>query len=83
MEKTIEKTRTFSAVDTDGVVHTIIEFRQIDKFHSQPGGHQRVRGTRFLETSDGRFVNRLVNGSYEIVGGDSNPLTSDDPSIIA
>ena len=73
---------SFVARDADGNEYTIIMYRgMIDTTHM----HSRVRTevpARLgeLRTSDGRHVNRIAKGSYEIVDRPMVPITSDDPN---
>lgn len=73
---------SFEAADADGNIYTVIMYRDmIDTTTS----HSRVRtqspaALGELRTTDGRFVNRLEKGSYEIVGRPMIPITSDDPN---
>ena len=73
---------SFTAVDGDGNEHTVNIFRgMIASTHlSSRVRTQMPARLRELRTSDGRAVNRIDKGSYEIVDHPMIPITSDDPN---
>ena len=70
--------KQFTATDSNGdEIVIFIEHGQFDVNTNQLGGKNRLPG---LRTEDGRYVNYLRKGQYEIVDEDGNiPLTSTDP----
>ena len=78
-QKRTARTGTFRAVDKDGKKYTIHEFTNIIDVATRenPGGE--AEGTKFLRTSDGKHVNRMEKGKYEMVFPPTS-LTSDDPN---
>jgi hypothetical protein len=68
---------SFVAKDSHGNQHTITVSQKFIEAVDQHGEHWgELPGLKSLET-DGRPVNRLEKGQYQIVGGVL--LTSDDP----
>ena len=71
--------KTFTAKDGDGIPHTLHVLQDVV---TRARGLQRNKpvflGLREIVTSDGRSVNRVVQGQYEIVVT-GQILTSSDP----
>lgn len=74
------RTRTFTASDPDGNEYTLFE----DTLYSTGGTlngsvGELDLGRKDYRTADGRKVNWIAKGRYEIVGIKNIPLTSDAP----
>lgn len=72
---------SFVARDNDGNEYTIGIYRDMidtTTMHG-PRGMESPSSLATLKTEDGRCVNRISQGSYEIVGRPMIPLTSTDP----
>lgn len=74
--------RTFTVAERDGTRHTIHEMRSEHDVGTVFAGPRKGQDARHdLKTDDGRWVNYVAKGVYEIV---SSPLmirvTSDDPN---
>lgn len=74
-----EQTGSFEAQGGDGRQYTLYVFTT---FHEawNGSGYDRVAGLKSIRLGDGRSVNRVDKGRYEIVGRPMIPLTSDDPA---
>lgn len=70
--------KQFIAKDPQGEEIVIfIEHGQFDAMSNQLGGKNRLPG---LRTEDGRYVNYLKKGQYEIVDDEGNiPVSSNEP----
>lgn len=75
--KELRHAGSFDAYDEDGEVNTILIF--VEFSWSKPDGW--IPGLTLLKTTDGRHVNRIETGQYEIVE-DSFQLTSDDSNAV-
>ena len=77
-----ELTGSFIAVDDDGNEYTIGIYRDVidTTTHHSTRREQTYSSLATLLTDDGRHVNRVDQGAYEIVGHPMIPLTSTDPS---
>jgi hypothetical protein len=71
----VAQTKTFTATDSNGRTYTILQFTN----YLDTGVGQEIEGTKFYRTSDGRHVNPVSQGHYEIIGRPGIPLTSNDP----
>jgi len=72
---------SFVARDADGNQYTIdIYVDQIDVTHQGSLRREYADGLRELRTEDGRAVNRIARGTYEIVGPVPVRVSSDDPA---
>ena len=71
--------KQFTVKDPSGEELVVfIEHGQFDATTSQLGGRNRLPG---LRTEDGRYVNYIKRGEYEIVDDDGKiPVFSADPS---
>lgn len=73
---------SFVAVDSDANEYTVIMYRDLvntTTLQSRVPTHMRA-ALGELRTSDGRCVNRIEKGTYEIVGRPMIRITSDDPN---
>ena len=73
---------SFVATDAGGNEYTVFMYRDMIDTTNM---HSRTRtqvpaALGELKTSDGRHVNRIDKGSYEIVGRPMIPISSDDPN---
>lgn len=73
---------SFVATDCGGNEYTVIMYRDVIDTTTQHSHvpTQAPAALGELRTSDGRDVNRIEKGSYEIVGHPMIPITSDDPN---
>ena len=62
-----QKTDSFGAVSDDGYTYTLEIWTTIHKWNDSNGGG-RTNGPNEIRTDDGKHVNRLNKGEYEIVG---------------
>jgi hypothetical protein len=77
-QKNTKHTGTFRAKATDGREYTIDEFTEYLSGHSSSGAYN-IEGLKFYKCDDGRYVNKIEKGKYEIVDIPNIPITSDDP----
>ena len=72
---------SFQATDNNGNEYTIHMFRDRIDTTTMRSGVRTLAPAALgeLKTEDGRHVNRIDKGSYEIVDFSMIPLTSDDP----
>lgn len=77
---TTRQEESFVATDADGNEYTVFNYcEMIDTTDSRSRMPTQVPAKMGnLRTSDGRAVNRVAKGSYEIVGLPMIPITSDD-----
>jgi hypothetical protein len=74
-------TGTFAAFDKDGREYTIVEYAEFFDSGTLDGpSGETATGRKFFQTANGKHVNQLGKGKYEIVGLPSIPITSDDPN---
>lgn len=72
---------SFVARDAEGNEYTIyIYCAQIDVTTGHSPHREYADGMRELRTEDGRAVNRIARGTYEIVGPVAVRVSSDDPA---
>lgn len=69
---------SFTAEGSDGRIYTVDVFVDILDASSHGNPFAEVEGLKSLRTRNGRTVNYIEKGKYEIVGGPT--LTSDDPN---
>lgn len=62
-----KKTRNFIATDSEGKEYKIFIYIDYYKANSFDKPNDVVQGPKTLETSDGRKVNRIEKGKYQIV----------------
>jgi hypothetical protein len=77
--KRIEAVGVFFARDQDGRRYRLHRWRQVLDTGTQDNFGAERPGPEEIRTVDGRAVNYLGKGRYEIVGHPMVPLTSDDP----
>jgi hypothetical protein len=70
--------QTFRAQAIDGKEFVIHVFQDIIEIRTNDG-IEEVEGLKSMKTSDGRSVNFIEPGSYEIVGFPNIPISSKDP----
>jgi hypothetical protein len=77
-----KQTGSFRAKDTQGNEHTIFIYTDfIDA--SGLDGSAVIPGMKCLKLRDGRSVNRIDHGKYQVIGGMLPiDLTSDDPAAV-
>ena len=68
MAMTIERTGVFSAASEHGDIYTIIEFTNVDRWHSSEG-NGCVEGPKFYETSDSQHAKRTPDGKFQLSCG--------------
>jgi hypothetical protein len=78
-KKRVELVREFSAHTSTGTAYVIRHFRDILDVGTHDDPSAELPGLESLRTRDGRAVNRLEKGKYEIVGYLSEVVTSTDP----
>ena len=79
--KTLEHTGSFDAVSADGETYTLEIWTTIIRGNTSDGPY-RTEGLKELRTSDGRHVNRIAKGEYEVIGIESVRLTSSSPNAV-
>ncbi len=79
MTKEIKHTGSFVATDENGDEHTVFVFSEYNVIRDR-GAKRRVPGLKSLQLSDGRHVNRVDKGHYELVDTPMVKLTSNNPS---
>lgn len=67
---------SFVAKDADGKEVELSVYTDFIQIPTRGGVHE-TPGMKSIKTAEGRSVNRLDKGKYQIVGGQT--LTSDDP----
>lgn len=74
--------RTFTAAERDGTIHTIHELQGGQGAGTTFAGPRKAPDAQHdLKTSDGRWVNYVAKGVYDIVGVPIMiRVTSDDPN---
>lgn len=77
-----ELDRKFDATDVDGNIYRVYVYVNIVGFSDLSGRRAERRGLMELKTGDGRHVNAIEKGRYEIVGHPMIPITSDDPNAL-
>ena len=78
MANELRQTGSFVATSEDGEEYTIHEFTKFIDVGTRRDPTRQIRGLRELRTEDGRAVNHLEKGRYEIVQT-GQILMSDDP----
>ncbi len=68
---------SFAAVDNGGNSYTIHEYMKVTHGRGSSGSHSSPNA-HDLRTDDGRHVNRVSKGVYEIMGFETIRVTSDD-----
>lgn len=61
------QTGTFTAKGDDGRTYTVVVYTNFISAASHDDPHAEIEGMKSLRTSDGHHVNRLGQGSYQIV----------------
>lgn len=78
----LKQTGSFDAIDEAGNAHTILVFTKYRRIIQTDSPPYDVEVSKSLETMDGRQVNRIDKGRYEIVGRRPIILTSNDADAI-
>ena len=78
--KRTERRGEFRARDGFGHWHTVIVFQQIVDASTETDRNAEMLGSKILQTEDGRSVNQVSKGLYEIVDRPTVRLASDDPN---
>jgi hypothetical protein len=63
-----QRTGSFKAIDDQGKEYKIVEYTDFIDAATLADNPPPVQGQRALKTSDGRSVNQVAEGVYEIVG---------------
>ena len=70
---------SFGAVDSGGNKYTIHEYVKVARGRSS-GKMYAAPEDKHLQTDDGRHINRVEKGVYEIMGWQPIRVTSNDPA---
>jgi hypothetical protein len=77
--KRVELVGEFVAASPDGRRHRLRHFRDILDVGTHDDPAAELPGLEAIKTADGRSVNRLEKGKYEIVGYPNIAVMSSDP----
>lgn len=71
---------SFVATDDDGQPYTVVIHRHVSDTGAQLDPRSAAPGNLILRTTDGKKVNRINKGHYEIESQPNIPIYSNDPT---